>query len=55
MHKQNIARRIAVVATGVYNNTEAGNFNDIQKSLNLLKPNCSDIREILNLLKTNKI
>ena len=30
MHKQDIARRIAVVATGVYNNTEEGSFNDIQ-------------------------
>ena len=37
MHKQNIARRIAVVATGVYNNTEAGNFNDIQSLIDELK------------------
>ena len=37
MHKQDIARRIAVVATGVYNNTEEGNFNDIQSLIDELK------------------
>ncbi len=61
MHKQDIARRIAVVATNVYNNTEGGNFNDIQTLIDDLKgvnkeefdSVTNDIPELIDALKDN--
>ena len=61
MHKQDIARRIAVVATGVYNNTEEGSFNDIQSLIDELKgvnkeefdTITNNIDELIDALKDN--
>ena len=61
MHKQDIARRIAVVATGVYNNIEEGNFNDIQSLIDELKGTSKeeydtvtdDVIKLIEALKDN--
>ena len=61
MYKQDIARRIAVVATGVYNNIEEGNFNDIQSLIDELKGTSKeeydtvtdDVIKLIEALKDN--
>ena len=61
MHKQDIARRIAVVSTNIYNNTEESNFNDIQSLIDELKgvnkeefdTVTDNITELIDALKDN--
>ena len=61
MHKQDIARRIAVVSTNIYNNTEESNFNDIQSLIDELKgvnkeefdTVTNDINKLIDALKDN--
>ena len=61
MHKQDIARRIAVVSTNIYNNTEESNFNDIQSLIDELKgvnkeefdTVTNDINKLIDELKDN--
>ena len=61
MHKQDIARRIAVVSTNIYNNTEESNFNDIQSLIDELKgvnkqefdTVTKDINKLIEALKDN--
>ena len=61
MHKQDIARRIAVVATGVYNNVGEESFTDIQNLIDELKGASKeeydnvtdDILELIDALKDN--
>ena len=61
MHKQDIARRIAVVSTNIYNNTEESNFNDIQSLIDELKgvnkeefdTVTNDLNKLIDELKDN--